>query len=145
MRFEETKTNDQRTGYVAAEILALIPEREPDDCLFHGKRKWRVPLLRHTVRGAMNRVFDRAGVPRGEVDVHRLRRTWITAGLWTPSVSLAESMKHTGHHSPAVHLYYQRNAEDSLRRSADRVRRSRSRVLSFSSQKEPEIRAGEGS
>ena len=51
---------------------------------------------------------------------------WIRDSLRTPGVAMVESMAHAGHGSMAVHVGYQRNAEDDdMRRVAALVRQRR--------------------
>jgi len=129
VRFTKTKSGKPRTAFVLPETLALIPKRKPDEFLFLGKRS-RTRLSRRTVTGALNRVLRKIGLEVKRLDVHSMRRSWVTDAVRTPNVAIEQAMKHTGHgkRSRQVFLDYQDRAEDNLKDVADRVRASRSFV-----------------
>lgn len=127
--FRHHKTRAKAGTKVAAvpeAVIERLPEREPDELIFQAMRgayrgkplRTRVPL------GVFHKALEACGIPKGEVDQHSLRRTWITIAD-REGVSLGVSMRQTGHRSAAVHLGYQRHsAAPEVHDAVDRVYRA---------------------
>lgn len=106
--FRETKTREVRTVPLSPEVVELLPVRSsPDDPLWITPTTGRPPS-RNTVHHALAVVRARTGVS-ADVDVHSLRRGWITDFLRAGG-SIADGMRITGHRTPQVYLAYARAA-----------------------------------
>lgn len=124
VRFRRTKTTP-RTIAVSPEVMALIPTTAPSDHVFKSRRGNR--MKPSTALDVFTRVKSKAGLGSAPLDVHSLRRSWIT-DAHRAGVPMAESMRQTGHRSPTVHLGYTAGAPtDRTHQAAEAVRSFRDR------------------
>lgn len=116
VRFRLTKTDVDRSVPVSQALLAALPRVDPQEPLWRGRITGRA-MNSCNLYSIWKRVRVLAGLGDEAVDVHSLRRSWIT-DAHRAGVPLAESMRVTGHRSPRVHLGYTANAPTSRTREA---------------------------
>lgn len=120
-RPETTKTGRGRAVPVSRELLELLPRVDPRAPLWTGPRTGR-KLSTTSVYCVWRRVKGVVGLANEPLDVHSLRRGWIT-DAHRAGVPLAESMRLTGHRTTRVHLAYTQNApDDQAHHAAETVR-----------------------
>lgn len=122
VRFRVTKTDVDRSVPVSQALLAALPRVDPQEPLWRGRITGRA-MNSCNLYSVWKRVRVLAGLGDEAVDVHSLRRSWIT-DAHRAGVPLAESMRVTGHRSPRVHLGYTANAPTSRTREAAAVVRA---------------------
>lgn len=94
-----------RTVLLSPEVLAMLPDRRPDEWLFRAARDADSALCPRVAREALRRIRERAGLGREPLDLHSFRR-YVVRKLHRAGVPLRDAMSYVGHESMRAHLAY---------------------------------------
>ena len=94
-----------RTIHLSPEVMALLPERRPNEWVFRAVRNADKPLSDSTVTSARMTIMERAGLSGEPLDLHSFRR-YVVRKLHSAGVPLKDAMDYVGHDSVKVHLAY---------------------------------------
>ena len=121
---------------ISEEVLALIPERKPDEWLFPRRKDWRTgggvgPTRRDSVRGVVKKAIKALKIADHErLDTHSFRRAFVShaARAGRPN---DVTRRLTGHESPSMLAHYQKESVgDDLRAAQEQVRAFRASARS---------------
>lgn len=98
-----------RTVLLSPEMLAMLPERRPDEWLFRAARDADQPMCARVAREALRRILGRAGLAGERLDFHSFRR-YVVRKLHTAGVPMRDAMSYVGHTSVKAHMSYMDDA-----------------------------------